>query len=340
MIKQAQPTHRQERQNPNSKNYGLRSRNMNTAAKNALNEKFQAGQIGYGSIQSQHQRFQSFSQFVKTEHNINDMRAIDKQHIEKFADRLNERIERGEISPATAQNVLSAVNTVMSQAIGNNSLKVSAKECGLPSRSGVATENRACASAQHRSVVDQLPERLGVMAEMQRSLGLRFEESCKANPQQMLRDAICRQTITIEYGTKGGQARTLSITSSKQLEVLQQATNIQGNHHSMIPKNMTYSQFQSSAYKEYAQHNYRPHSERHAYAQNSYSKHLEAITKTPNLLSPVQSGIKHGPLHHQYLSQKIGCSVKQAKEYDNQARLRVAEELGHHRISITNAYLG
>lgn len=340
MIKQAQPTHRAERQNPHSKNFGLRSRDIDTAARNALAEKFHAGQIGYGSVHTHHQKFQEFSRFVKTEHNITDMRDIEKQHIENFADKLNERFEKGEILPSTAQNILSSVNTVMSQAIGNNSLKVSAKECGLPPRTGIATENKACSSEQHRSIVNQLPERLAVMSEMQRNLGLRFEESCKANAQQMLRDAISRQAVNVEYGSKGGQARTIAITSSKQLDALQQAANVQGNHHSMIPKNMTYVQFQSSAYKEYSQHNYRAHSERHAYAQQSYAKHLEAITKVPNIQCPVEAGIKHGAPHHQYLSQKIGCSIKQAKLFDQQARMLVAKEMGHHRINITNSYLG
>ncbi len=56
--------------------------------------------------------------------------------------------------------------------------------------------------------------------------------------------------------------------------------------------------------------------------------------------SVVESGYKHGSSHHQYISNKVGCTVEQAKDFDRAARLSVAEELGHHRTDITNAYLG
>ncbi|CAK1869339.1 integrase domain-containing protein [Vibrio sp. 1CM24A] len=340
MKKQYQPTQRNERANPNSKNCGLRSKDINSAAKNALKEKFYAGQIGYATMTDQHNRFKQFSEFINEKFSVTDLRGVTREHIERFAESLNEKIDKDGKSASSAQNILSAVNTVMSQAIGSNALQVSARDCCLPSRSGIAIENKAISESQHHQIASQLPERLAALSEIQRALGLRFEESCKGNSQKMLSDALNRQIVIVELGTKGGQSRTVQITSQKQIDALQQTASIQGSHHSMIPSHMTYSQFQSAAYKEYAQSNYRPHSERHAYAQNSYSKHLEAITKISGLRCPVETGIKHGAQHHQYLSKKIGCSVKQAKEFDHQARIYVAEELGHHRINITNAYLG
>lgn len=340
MRTQHQPTNRSERENPNSRNYGLRSKCMETAAKNALYEKFHYGQIGYSTIDTQHARFTQFAKFVSQTDSIRDLRNLTREHVLRFADKLSERVELGDIKNSTAHNILSAVNTVMNQAIGNNSLMVSSKEAGIPPRSGITTENRAISESQHNKIIGQLPDRLGALAEMQRSLGLRFEESCKNSPQKMLDQAQTHQRVTIEYGTKGGQVRVLPITSQNQVEALQNAAKIQGSHRSMIPSQMSYSQFQNAAYKEFSNHNFRPHSERHAFAQRSYTSHLREISKVSNLRCPVEAGIKHGVAHHQHLAEKIGCSVKQAKIFDEQARLRVSEELGHHRINITNWYLG
>ncbi|MEZ8826859.1 integrase domain-containing protein [Vibrio amylolyticus] len=340
MIRQHQATCRSERQSPNSRNFGLRSKDINSAAKNALYEKLHAAQNGFGTVDKQHESFRKFSQYLKEDHNIRDMRNIQKVHVQMFAEKLNERIEKGEIGASRAQNVLSAVNSVLSQAIGDNSLRVTPKEAGLPSRTGIATTDKSISEQRHQQVQSQLPERLASLSELQRELAMRFQESCKCNPQQLLKEALTNKVITIKDGTKGGQARQLTITSQNQIEALKTASVIQGNHYSMIPKSLSYAQFHSAAYREYTKIGYQPHGERHSYAQKTYSNNLEKITGTSNLKCPVVAGVKHGAEHYKYLSEKIGCSVEQAKNFDYQARMQVAEDLGHHRVSITNAYLG
>ncbi|HGS4802836.1 TPA: hypothetical protein ACMDRB_003157 [Vibrio cholerae] len=47
------------------------------------------------------------------------MRDIEKAHLVAYAAHLNDRYERGEIAPSTAQNYLSAVNRVMEIARGD-----------------------------------------------------------------------------------------------------------------------------------------------------------------------------------------------------------------------------
>lgn len=339
-MKIYRPTNRMERTNPNTRNFGLRSRDMDSAAKHSLIEKHNAKQIGYKTVADQHSRFKQFSQFLKEEHGIKDMRKIDKEHVAAYAERLNERYENNEISAKTTHDYLSAVNSVLEQAVGNSSLKITGKDAGLPTRTEIATVNKSINDQQHKQVLSQLPERLSSMAELQRELGLRFQESCKSNPQQMLKEASSNKVVTVSYGTKGGQARQVPISSPKQIEALERAAAIQGHHYSMIPKSLSYAQFQSAAYKEYAKIGFRAHSERHAYAHQRYSTHLERQTNVSGLQCPVVVGVKHGLEHFKYLAEKIGCSVEQAKAFDYQARMCVAEELGHHRIGITNNYLG
>ncbi len=52
------------------------------------------------------------------------MRDIEKAHLVAYAAHLNDRYERGEIAPSTAQNYLSAVNRVMEIARGDRQVRV------------------------------------------------------------------------------------------------------------------------------------------------------------------------------------------------------------------------
>ena len=57
-------------------------------------------------------------------------------------------------------------------------------------------------------------------------------------------------------------------------------------------------------------------------------------------LPGVAAGVRHGKAHHAFLAERLGLSVAQAKAWDLANRKTIAEELGHGRIGITNAYLG
>lgn len=111
---------RSERTNPDSRNFGLRSRDINKAALNALKE----GMKSFQSIATIHDRWSVFSAWIKSEQGIKDMRDIEKAHLVAYAAHLNDRYERGEIAPSTAQNYLSAVNRVMEIARGDRQVRV------------------------------------------------------------------------------------------------------------------------------------------------------------------------------------------------------------------------
>ncbi len=340
MKKGIAATCRQQRSNPNSRNFGLLSRDMDKAAKNAMQEKFNAKQVGFSSVDRQSSRFRQFSVFVRESYGIKDMRNLTREHVMQYANTLIHRIDNGDLSAKSAHDYLAAVNSVLSQAIGNDSLKYTASQAGFPTRSGIATVNKAISQSMHDNIKAQLPERERVISEIQRCLGLRFEEASKCNPRAMYQQAITQSFVSITEGTKGGQARIVPIVSQQQIDALKHASVIQGQHRSLIPKELSYAEYQSQAYREYAKLGYQTHSERHAYAQQSYTRYMERLTAVAGIKSPIQSGCKHGAPHHQYIAQTIGCSVIQAKHWDQTARQYVAEELGHHRIEITNSYLG
>jgi Phage integrase, N-terminal/Integrase len=163
---------------------------------------------------------------------------------------------------------------------------------------------------------------------LQAAFGLRREESLKFIPSWadkgthiLLKGSWC----------KGGQQRSVPVLNQNQREVLDKSRVVAG-FASMIPPHRSYIQ-QLKAYENLTQKVglFKLHGLRHKYAQQRYF----ALT---GWLSPSDGGVsKDSVLQSDSLSldQKLHWS-----ELDNQARLLISQELGHHRESITAVYLG
>ena len=120
----------------------------------------------------------------------------------------------------------------------------------------------------------------------------------------------------------------MPIVRVEQVEALARAAAIQDGR-SMVPQDARYVDFKRACYHEFSGW----HGERHAYAQARY----EALVGAP---CPVAAGVRHGKPHHAFLAERLGLSIAQAKAWDIENRKIIAEELGHGRVGITNAYLG
>lgn len=320
---------RHERKNPNSANFGLGARTLSRAGLHALRE----GMQSYSSISTMHDRWRVFADFAKDKLHLHTLKQIEKSHLQMYADHLHKRLDKGEIQPATAQNYLSTVNRVMEIARGDRAVRLDpVKEAALPERTGVCTESRAVLLEAHQRAAETVSPRLGALMSLQRELGLRFEESVKLDANRALIQAEKTGKVRIEDGTKGGRARIVPIARPEQLTALRAAADIQGRDRSMIPSNQTYAQFRTETYKEIERSGITFHGERHHYAHQRY----EAITGAP---CPVAAGVPHKE-QHQHLGRALGITREQARELDHAARMQVSLELGHGRISITNAYLG
>ncbi|MGL4751917.1 MAG: integrase domain-containing protein [Aeromonadaceae bacterium] len=321
---------RHDRKNPDARNFGLGSRDLAYAGRNALRE----GMRSHSSIATMAARWDLFAQWARSA-GIRDMRKIDRGTLRAYSAHLKTRLHRREITPATAQNALSAVNRVMEIARGDRSVRLDpVQEAGLPTRSGIATINKAFTREQFfEDAMGALPERLAAILALQWALGLRFEEAAKINAVKALAQAR-RGSVRIEAGTKGGRARDIPITNPlEQRLLIASAIEYQENGHSQIPAHQDYRTFRTEAYAVLRSAGIRSHSARHAYAQRRY----EALVGAP---SPVAAGVNHGPDHHHFLSVRLGIDIAAARALDLQAREQVAAELGHGRIDVTNAYLG
>lgn len=318
-----------DRAHPDARNFGLGSRDLARAGHYALRE----GMRSHSSTATMGDRWSQFAAWARAA-GLRDLRQIAIPHLRAYATHLHTRLQQQQISPTTAQNLLSAVNRVLEIARGDRMVRLDpVRDAGLPTRSGIATTDHAVSLSQHDNAWATLPERLAAILVLQRELGLRFEEAAKLDAVRALAQAQ-RGTVRIEAGTKGGLARDLPITRPLvQKFALLNATMIQGEARSMIPGPQSYRAFRAEAYAALRAAGIRSHGERHAYAQGRY----EALVGAP---CPVAAGVAHGAAHHRFLSAQLGISIAAARERDQQARTQVAAELGHGRIDVTNSYLG
>ena len=313
-------------------NYGLGSRNIILAAKNALSR---AGK-SFSSIATISQRFSHFSSFAKETAGIKLMEQIKRDDVLAYAKNLAEKVEAGQMAAATAQNYLSAVNVVLSLARGDYLLRVTAVgDAGMAARSGIAKEDKSVSIADHLAAVGKASAVVGLMLEIQRELGLRFEESAKIDAQKAYLLAVEKGVVTIQAGTKGGRVREVPITSNNQIVALKSAAEYQSFHklRSMIAVGQSYKDFRNNCYNEIRGLGVAFHGERHSYAIGRYYALV-------GVAAPVVVGIRKPADHVAYIAKTLGVSVKDAGSLDYAARLKISYELGHSRTAVTRSYLG
>ena len=310
-----------------ARNFGLRSSDCIKALHNAARMAGLSINSREGSYKS---ALTTFGKFLKEDQGLRDLRKVDEEHIRAYGEHLAERVEVGTLAADSAHNYISAMNTAMSVARGNDDLKMTAvTDFGIPERSGVAVENKAICAVEHERITSSLNDRMSAIVELQRELGLRLKESCLINAKDVYKQAIEHGNVKIEDGTKGGREREIPITSESQIEALRVAADQQGKHHSMTPVDQTYIQFQRDMYREVGRG---MHGERHHYAQDRYEQ-------LAGVKCPVAAGIEHKD-RHDFIAKELNISKDEARKLDHEARMIVSNELGHGRIQITNSYLG
>jgi site-specific recombinase XerD len=240
-----------------TRNFGLGSRNMDVAGRFALEREMES----FKSIDTMAERWGQFCDWAKEE-GIKKMEQIEQSDLVRYGTELASRVERGEMAASTAQNYVSACNRVLEIARGDKKIWVSpTKDCNIPERGGIATTNKATSEESHQAAKELVSERIGALLDVQRELGLRFEESAKLNAVGALAQARETGLVSIQDGTKGGRARQVPITSKRQLAALQRASRVQEQDRSMIPAKESYAAFQRQAYREAADAGVRFHGE-------------------------------------------------------------------------------
>lgn len=301
-----------------SRNFGAGSRDMAWAGRTFAEQAYQS----YASVATVSNRFADFADFAKSE-GVKKLEDVTRDTVTAYAQSLQER----GLAPATAQNYLSAVNRIMETARGDQDVRVTGKEAGLESRSGVASNYKGGAEIEGAS------DKAQAIYGLAQTLGLRFEEASKLDLDKAIAQADQRGEIRVDLGTKGGQARDVPV-SEQAREALATAKEVAGESRNLIGSDTSYKSHQDAMYKE----NVSFHAGRHEYANERYSELM--AQRGIETQSPVLSDKPADQAWSQYLSEKAGISPQDARDIDREVRLELSEELGHHREDVVSAYIG
>ena len=308
-----------------SRNFGLGQRDMAKAGQVALQNSAREGAVSFSTAATNGDRWQSFAEWAK-ENDVKKMENVTPDLVREYGRELADQVKAGELSAATAQNYVSAVNSVMALATQGGWKSVSpTKDCGIEQRSAVREDapgalDRAAYSRAVETVRDEVGERAGAVVELARELGLRSKEASLLDARAALAEASERGTVTVTEGSKGGREREVPITSPGQVQALERAAEAQGDARAVMPPEQDWKSWREGELRE-AREVVQEHTGgglhdlRAAYACERY----EALTG--------------------HAAPCAGGQIED-RERDQAARLAVAEELGHGRAEVTSEDVG
>ena len=298
-----------------TRNYSL-SRQMTKAGRIALNDACKKGDLSFSSVDSIGQRWTSFCEYAK-KHDINRMEKITRDFVIQYGKELAAKIQAGELTTSTAQNAVSAVNTVLKIVPASWKTVSPVHDCGIGQRTNVRsvapTKNDAYLDAK-QALSDRPRE--SALVSLCRELGLRSKEGSLLNARKAYTEAIRTRAISITLGTKGGRPRTIPITSTAQLDALKTAAAVQGRGKSIMPPDKNWRQWREGGLRHARETVGGLHELRAAYACDRY-KQLTGFD------SPAVAGHREA-----------------GKADDYHAREVLSAELGHGRTDVLVSYVG
>lgn len=308
-----------------SRNFGLGSRVMADAGRMALDRAAGRGEVSFSTAATQANRWASFSAWAKKQ-GIGRMERIGADTVRAYGYELAKYVKAGDLAAATAQNYVSAINTVMSLATQGQWSSVSpTKDCGIAQRSAVRKSapgalNRTPYAQALARVRDQVGARAASVVELARELGLRSKEASLLDARAALAQAERAGALCISEGTKGGLERTVPITSPSQVEALQRAAESQSDSRAVIPAGENWKTWREGQLREARELMQSAtggglHDLRAAYACDRY----QALT---GHAAPAAGGEIHD------------------RKTDLAAREQISTEMGHGRSEVAASYVG
>jgi hypothetical protein len=303
-------------------NFGLQTRDMGKAGSFAMNREVAHKNASFSTAATVADRFNKFAGYAKEE-GLRRLEEITRDQVTAYGHTLANQVAKGLLSAAYAQNLVSAVNTVLNAASHGQWQSVSpTKECGIAHSSNVRTTPATSIDRERFGVAQAATtERGQAVVGLARDLGLRSKEASLINARSALNEARNTGKVTIVYGTKGGKAREVPITHERQIESLSRAAGAQGGGRSLVPHDQTWAQFRNGELRDtretLKEHGIKGiHDLRAAYASDRY----QALTGER---TPLDGGLA-------------------SKADDCAARKILAVELGHgrERIDVIAAYIG
>lgn len=327
----------------NKFNYGLGSRSMERAGITAYCEaKLDTKSNGTNTLNSSKSAWGQFTRFIKSELNVKDLRYIERSHVESFGTKLAEQVENAQFKfdISSAKTYLSQINGMMNAIRGDYRCSVNAQDiAGLREAiSQIATVQRAFTQEKFTAIKSTLNDKTSAQLEVQYQFAMRIEESSLMNYKQQLAQAEMKKTLTIEHA-KGGQKRTIKLDKnqdkrSQQISALRACADIQNQQRTLnlVDAEKSKIQHYQHIYSQLRNVDLKTHDCRKTAAQEMYQQHSGARC-------PLASGVEH-KFRFSDIAEQLNCTIQQAKHIDYSARIAVSKYLGHHRLDVTNAYLG
>lgn len=305
-----------------SRNFGVGTRDLAQAGQRFLQQAVQHKALSYSSADALTDRWAQFTVFAK-ENEVGRLERITPELVQSYGRELAEKVHSKQISASYAQNLLSAVNTVMHLTPKKWQSVSPTKDCGIAERSLLRTEPVLIAREPLSVALDALRSannyRGAAVAELAREFGLRSKEAALLNAHNALEEAQRKGFINVSAGTKGGRDRKVPVTNVKQLVTLKNASYAQEEARAVMPAEKTWAQYRNELQhvREVLKENGFAglHDLRSAYAADRY----EQITGQS---APVNGG------------------TITDRHIDYAAREQITAELGHGRIDVVSAYIG
>lgn len=228
------------------RNYGLGTRNMEQAGSKALARACSRGELSFSSVATVADRWAIFCRFAKAK-SIGRMERVTPELLRQYGQGLAHQVRGEEMSASYAQNLVSAVNTVMRLVRCWPQVSPTIA-CGICERSNVRGEppggiDRAQLARATRTLREAGHHRGAATAELAREFGLRSKEASLLNVQDACLMAQSDQQIIISAGTKGGKVRKVPIVSTIQLDTLHKASVLQGGDRALLPASQNWKQW-------------------------------------------------------------------------------------------------
>jgi hypothetical protein len=307
-----------------TRNYGY-GKTLAWAGKNAVHDRYGDGHFATRAAHAA--RWTQFAAFAKRQ-GIKDAKDVTAPLLKSYGSWLASQVQTQQIAVRYAQNLLSTVNVVLEAMRGNRSLRVSPSAL-VGRRIDIRQDApKSLDSARVEAIIHQLnrngERRIGLIAALARTLGLRFREASLLDTRQALREALRERRVNISEGTKGGRGkwvdRWVPVTSAG-LSILQRAVVEQQSERNLIPQDQNFRQWRDHVYGVWRRQAIQFglvgfHDLRAAYACERY----QSLTGAP--------------------ARVVTGELLEDREADRAAREIIAQELGHGRLEIMTAYIG
>lgn len=306
-----------------SRNFGIGTRDLAGAGQRFLQQAAQHKALSYSSADALSDRWSKFAAYAK-ENGVGRLERITPELVHQYGRELAEKVQHQQLSASYAQNLISAVNTVLHLTPKTWQSVSPTRDCGIAERSLVRTEPILTAREPLSVALDALRAtgnfRGAAVAELAREFGLRSKEAALLNAHSTLKEAQSKGYISVSRGTKGGRHREVPITREKQLEALKNASQAQENAHAVMPSDKNWAQYRNELQhvREILKANGFAglHDLRSAYAAERYEQLTGQQAPTNN----------------------NGIIIDRTR--DLTARETITKELGHGRIDVVAAYIG